>query len=244
MKKKRCRFFIKKPRVAAEMKASHGAEFEFIFVDDGSATARCASRVSCTRRTPRAVCLVQPQLRQGGRYLRGFTGRQGDYVATMDADLQDPPALLPQMLDTLLTGEYDCAATRRTTRKGEPPLRSWFARKFYQIINKMSDTEIVDGARDFRLMSRKMTDAVLSMAEYNRFSKGIFSWVGFKTKWFDYENIERVAGTTKWNFWGLFKYSIEGIVGFSTTPLLIAAGRACCSVFSRSSASSLSSSAR
>jgi len=128
------------------------------------------------------------------------------------------------VLDTLLTGEYDCAATRRTTRKGEPPLRSWFARKFYQIINKMSDTEIVDGARDFRLMSRKMTDAVLSMAEYNRFSKGIFSWVGFKTKWFDYENIERVAGTTKWNFWGLFKYSIEGIVGFSTTPLLIAAG--------------------
>ena len=116
------------------------------------------------------------------------------------------------------------SSSRRTTRKGEPPLRSWFARKFYQIINKMSDTEIVDGARDFRLMSRKMTDAVLSMAEYNRFSKGIFSWVGFKTKWFDYENIERVAGTTKWNFWGLFKYSIEGIVGFSTTPLLIAAG--------------------
>ena len=149
---------------------------------------------------------------------------RADCVISMDADLQDPPALLPQMLDTLLTGEYDCAATRRTTRKGEPPLRSWFARKFYQIINKMSDTEIVDGARDFRLMSRKMTDAVLSMAEYNRFSKGIFSWVGFKTKWFDYENIERVAGTTKWNFWGLFKYSIEGIVGFSTTPLLIAAG--------------------
>ena len=150
--------------------------------------------------------------------------RRCDAAISMDADLQDPPALLPQMLDTLLTGEYDCAATRRTTRKGEPPLRSWFARKFYQIINKMSDTEIVDGARDFRLMSRKMTDAVLSMAEYNRFSKGIFSWVGFKTKWFDYENIERVAGTTKWNFWGLFKYSIEDIVGFSTTPLLIAAG--------------------
>ena len=137
-------------------------------------------------------------------------------------ELED--GIAEQKLGTLLTGEYDCAATRRTTRKGEPPLRSWFARKFYQIINKMSDTEIVDGARDFRLMSRKMTDAVLSMAEYNRFSKGIFSWVGFKTKWFDYENIERVAGTTKWNFWGLFKYSIEGIVGFSTTPLLIAAG--------------------
>lgn len=141
----------------------------------------------------------------------------------MDADLQDPPALLPQMLDTLLTGDYDCAATRRTTRKGEPPVRSWFARKFYQIINRMSDTEIVDGARDFRLMSRRMTDAVLSMAEYNRFSKGIFSWVGFRTRWFDYENIERVAGQTKWNFWSLFKYSIEGIVGFSTAPLVASA---------------------
>ena len=141
----------------------------------------------------------------------------------MDADLQDPPALLPEMLDALLTGDYDCAATRRTTRKGEPRLRSWFARLFYRIINKMSDTEIVDGARDFRLMSRRMVDAVLEMAEYNRFSKGIFSWVGFSTKWFDYENVERVAGQTKWNFWSLFKYSIEGIVGFSTTPLLVAA---------------------
>ena len=153
----------------------------------------------------------------------GLQAAKGDYVATMDADLQDPPALLPQMLDTLLTGEYDCAATRRTTRKGEPPLRSWFARKFYQIINKMSDTEIVDGARDFRLMSRRMVDAVLEMSEYNRFSKGIFSWVGFKTKWFAYQNVERVAGQTKWNFWSLFKYSIEGIVGFSTQPLVMAA---------------------
>ncbi len=121
----------------------------------------------------------------------------------MDADLQDPPSLLPEMLELLLSGEYDCAATRRTTRGGEPPVRSWFAKKFYQIINKLSDTEIVDGARDFRLMSGKMTDAVLSMTEYNRFSKGIFSWVGFKTKWIDYKNVERVAGTTKWNFWGL-----------------------------------------
>ena len=147
-----------------------------------------------------------------------------DMIVSMDADLQDPPSLLPEMLELLLSGEYDCAATRRTTREGEPPVRSWFAKKFYQIINKLSDTEIVDGARDFRLMSRKMTDAVLSMAEYNRFSKGIFSWVGFKTKWIDYKNVERVAGTTKWNFWGLLKYSIEGIVGFSTAPLLMAAG--------------------
>ena len=123
----------------------------------------------------------------------------------------------------LLTGDYDCAATRRTTREGEPPVRSWFARMFYRIINKMSDTEIVDGARDFRLMSRRMVDAVLEMSEYNRFSKGIFSWVGFKTKWFAYQNVERVAGQTKWNFWSLFKYSIEGIVGFSTQPLVMAA---------------------
>ena len=218
-------FYKEASRVAAEMKASHGAEFEFIFVDDGSrdGTLRVARELHAQDPRVRYVSFSRNFGKEAGIYA-GLQAAKGDYVATMDADLQDPPALLPQMLDTLLTGEYDCAATRRTTRKGEPPLRSWFARKFYQIINKMSDTEIVDGARDFRLMSRKMTDAVLSMAEYNRFSKGIFSWVGFKTKWFDYENIERVAGTTKWNFWGLFKYSIEGIVGFSTTPLLIAAG--------------------
>ena len=126
-------------------------------------------------------------------------------------------------LETLLTGEYDCAATRRTTRQGEPPIRSFFARLFYRIINKMSDTEIVDGARDYRLMCRSMVDAVLSMGEYNRFSKGIFSWVGFRTKWFEYVNVERVAGETKWNFWKLFLYSIEGIVGFTTAPLALAA---------------------
>ena len=203
-------FYKEASRVAAEMKASHGAEFEFIFVDDGSrdGTLRVARELHAQDPRVRYVSFSRNFGKEAGIYA-GLQAAKGDYVATMDADLQDPPALLPQMLDTLLTGEYDCAATRRTTRKGEPPLRSWFARKFYQIINKMSDTEIVDGARDFRLMSRKMTDAVLSMAEYNRFSKGIFSWVGFKTKWFDYENIERVAGTTKWNFWGLFKYSIE-----------------------------------
>ena len=218
-------FYKEASRVAAEMKTSHGADFEFIFVDDGSrdGTCRVARELHAQDDRVRYVSFSRNFGKEAGIYA-GLQAAKGDYVATMDADLQDPPALLPQMLDTLLTGEYDCAATRRTTRKGEPPLRSWFARKFYQIINKMSDTEIVDGARDFRLMSRKMTNAVLSMAEYNRFSKGIFSWVGFKTKWFDYENIERVAGTTKWNFWGLFKYSIEGIVGFSTTPLLMAAG--------------------
>ena len=212
-------FYKEASRVAAEMKASHGAEFEFIFVDDGSrdGTLRVARALHAQDPRVRYVSFSRNFGKEAGIYA-GLQAARGDYVATMDADLQDPPALLPQMLDTLLTGEYDCAATRRTTRKGEPPLRSWFARKFYQIINKMSDTEIVDGARDFRLMSRKMTDAVLSMAEYNRFSKGIFSWVGFKTKWFDYENIERVAGTTKWNFWGLFKYSVEGRVGCSPPP--------------------------
>ena len=216
-------FYKEASRVAAEMKASHGAEFEFIFVDDGSrdGTLRVARELHAQDPRVRYVSFSRNFGKEAGIYA-GLQAAKGDYVATMDADLQDPPALLPQMLDTLLTGEYDCAATRRTTRKGEPPLRSWFARKFYQIINKMSDTEIVDGARDFRLMSRKMTDAVLSMAEYNRFSKGIFSWVGFKTKWFDYENIERVAGTTKWNFWGLCKYAIDGIINFSHVPLSIA----------------------
>lgn len=153
----------------------------------------------------------------------GLKAARGDYVAMLDADLQDPPSLLPEMLDALISGEYDCAATRRTTRKGEPPVRSFFARLFYRIINKMSDTEIVDGARDFRLMTRQMVDAILSMGEYNRFSKGIFSWVGFRTKWLEYTNVERVAGTTKWNFWKLFRYSIDGIVGFSTAPLALAA---------------------
>ena len=205
---------------------ANGFSYEVIFVNDGSTDRSWQVIEQLQAQAPDKVRGIKFRRNYGKSpaLFCGFEQAQGDVVITMDADLQDPPALLPQMLDTLLTGEYDCAATRRTTRKGEPPLRSWFARKFYQIINRMSDTEIVDGARDFRLMSRKMTDAVLSMAEYNRFSKGIFSWVGFKTKWFDYENIERVAGTTKWNFWGLFKYSIEGIVGFSTTPLLMAAG--------------------
>ena len=217
-------FYREASRVAAAMKASHGADFEFIFVDDGSkdGTLRVARELHDADPRVRYVSFSRNFGKEAGIYA-GLQAARGDYVATMDADLQDPPALLPEMLDALLTGDYDCAATRRTTRKGEPRLRSWFARLFYRIINKMSDTEIVDGARDFRLMSRRMVDAVLEMAEYNRFSKGIFSWVGFSTKWFDYENVERVAGQTKWNFWSLFKYSIEGIVGFSTTPLLVAA---------------------
>ena len=152
----------------------------------------------------------------------GFCNARGEYVAVMDADMQDPPSLLPKMLEILESGEYDSVATRRADRKGEPPIRSWFARKFYHIINKISDADIVDGARDFRLMKREMVDAIVSMSEYNRFSKGIFGWIGFRTYWLPYENVERVAGETKWNFWKLFKYAIDGIINFSQAPLSIA----------------------
>ena len=152
----------------------------------------------------------------------GFCNIHGDYAAVMDADLQDPPSLLPQMLDILKSGAYDSVATRRADRSGEPPIRSWFARKFYQIINKISDADIVDGARDFRMMKREMVDVIISMSEYNRFSKGIFGWVGFRTYWLSYENVERVAGETKWNFWKLFRYAMDGIVNFSQAPLSIA----------------------
>ena len=152
----------------------------------------------------------------------GFCNAKGDYVCVMDADMQDSPALLPQMLAILETGEYDSVATRRVSRDGEPPIRSFFARMFYKLINRISDADIVDGARDFRLMKREMVDAIVSMCEYNRFSKGIFGWIGFRTKWLPYKNVERVAGETKWSFWKLFKYSIDGIVNFSQAPLSIA----------------------
>ena len=152
----------------------------------------------------------------------GFCNARGDYVAVMDADMQDPPSLLPQMLSILETEEYDSVATRRVSRDGEPPIRSFFARMFYKLINRISDADIVDGARDFRLMKREMVDAIVSMCEYNRFSKGIFGWIGFRTKWLPYKNVERVAGETKWSFWKLFKYSIDGIVNFSQAPLSIA----------------------
>lgn len=152
----------------------------------------------------------------------GFCNAKGDYVAVMDADMQDPPELLPQMLKILETDEYDSVATRRVTREGEPPIRSFFARMFYKIINKISDADIVDGARDFRLMKQEMVKTIVEMGEYNRFSKGIFGWIGFRTKWLPFENVERVAGETKWSFWKLFKYSLDGIVNFSQAPLSIA----------------------
>lgn len=155
--------------------------------------------------------------------LAGLRHAKGDFVAVMDADLQDPPALLPEMLKAVTEEGYDCAGTRRTTRKGEPPIRSFFARCFYRLINAISEVQLEDGARDYRLFSRPMVDALLSLTEYNRFSKGLFAWVGFRTKWFEFENVERVAGETKWSFWKLFKYSLEGITSFTTAPLVISA---------------------
>ncbi len=152
----------------------------------------------------------------------GFCNAKGDYIAVMDADMQDPPSLLPQMIEILEGGEYDSVATRRTSRTGEPPIRSWFAKRFYRLVNRISDADIVDGARDFRLMRREMAEAIVSMGEYNRFSKGIFGWIGFRTYWMPYDNIERAAGETKWNFWKLFKYAIDGIISFSQAPLSIA----------------------
>ena len=210
-------------QVAEEMKASHGADFEFIFVDDGSKdkTLSIARELHKQDARVRYISFSRNFGKEAG-ILAGLKAAKGDYVAMMDADLQDPPALLPQMLDALLQEDYDCAATRRTNRKGEPPIRSFFARMFYKIINRLSDADIVDGARDYRLMRRRMVDAILALPEYNRFSKGIFGWVGFKTKWLEYVNVERVAGETKWSFWKLFLYSLEGIVAFTTAPLALA----------------------
>ena len=205
---------------------------EFVFIDDGSTDGTLEEIHQLAHRDGRVryVSFSRNFGKEAGLYA-GLVHARGDLVATLDADLQDPPALLPEMTMFLLahTG-YDCVATRRATRAGEPPIRSFFARQFYRIINRMSGTAIVDGARDFRLMTRRFVDAVLSLAEYNRFSKGIFSWVGFKTHWISYENVERAAGTTKWSFWSLFRYSIEGIVGFSTAPLVFASflGFLCC----------------
>lgn len=210
-------------RVAEEMKSSHGADFEFIFVDDGSRdnTLSIARELHKQDERVRYISFSRNFGKEAG-ILAGLEAAKGDYVAMMDADLQDPPALLPRMLDALLEEDYDCAATRRTNRKGEPPIRSFFARMFYKIINRLSDADIVDGARDYRLMRRRMVDAILALPEYNRFSKGIFGWVGFKTKWLEYVNVERVAGETKWSFWKLFLYSLEGIVAFTTAPLALA----------------------
>lgn len=198
-------------------------QFEFIFINDGSKdkTLDEIRKISSSDERVYYVSFSRNFGKEAAIYA-GLQKSTGDYVALLDADLQDPPSLLPEMYHSLKTEDYDCVATRRQDRKGEPPIRSFFAKKFYQLINMISDTEVVDGARDFRLMSRQMVDAIISVGEYNRFSKGIFGWVGFNTKWISYENVERVAGQTKWSFWSLFAYSLEGIVAFSTRPLAIA----------------------
>lgn len=207
-------------KVAKNMKK---VEFEFLFINDGSkdSTLDILRNLSESDSRVRYVSFSRNFGKEAAMYA-GFSNATGDYVAVMDADLQDPPALLPEMYDAITKEGYDSVATRRVTRQGEPPIRSFFARMFYKLINKISNADIVDGARDYRLMTRQMVDSILSMSEYNRFSKGIFGWVGFDTKWIAYENVERVAGETKWNFWKLFIYSLEGIVAFSTVPLTIA----------------------
>ena len=196
---------------------------EFIFVNDGSSDGTLELIKELSQRDSRVkyISLSRNFGKEAAMYA-GFCNVSGDYVAVMDADLQDPPDLLPKMLEILRTGEYDCVAARRSSRKGEPPVRSWFAHRFYRLINRLSDAEVVDGARDFRLMRRAMADAIVSMGEYNRFSKGIFGWVGFRTRWLSYENIERVAGQTKWSFWRLLLYAVDGIINFSQAPLNIA----------------------
>lgn len=211
-------FYREIDRVSAGL----SADIEILFVDDGSSDGTLPTLRALAEKDKRVRYISFS--RNFGKEAAMYAGLQnaaGDYVAIMDADLQDPPALLPEMYRVLKEEDYDSIGTRRSTRKGEPPVRTFFAKLFYRIINKISKVQMVPGARDFRLMKRRMVDAVLSLSEYNRFTKGIFQWVGFKTKWLSYENIERVAGKTKWSFWKLFKYSLECIVAFSTVPLAI-----------------------
>jgi len=216
-------FFPEIQRTADSMSAANELCFEFLFVDDGSKdnTLKLLRQYAKQDSRVRYISFSRNFGKEAAIYA-GFKNCTGNYAATIDADMQDPPSLLPEMYQLLQSGQYDSVATRRADRKGEPPIRSFFARCFYKLINKISDADIVDGARDFRLMNRAMVDAIISMGEYNRFSKGIFGWVGFRTKWLPYENVERIAGETKWSFWKLLKYSIQGIIAFSTVPLAIA----------------------
>lgn len=198
-------------------------QLELIFVDDGSKddTLEVIKQL-CEEDNRIHYLSFSRNFGKESAIYAGMKDASGDYVAVMDVDMQDPPSLLPQMYQILTKEkEYDCVATRRTTRKGEPPIRSFFARQFYKLINKISKTQVVDGARDFRMMTRRMVDSILSMEEYNRFSKGIFGWVGFQTKWLEYVNVKRVAGETKWSFWKLLVYALDGIIAFSTAPLIL-----------------------
>lgn len=199
-------------------------DFEYLFINDGSKDSTLDLITEFADGDPRVkyISFSRNFGKEAAMYA-GFCNAKGDYVTVMDSDMQDPPSLLPQMAEILEQCEYDSVATRRVTRAGEPPVRSFFARAFYKIINRISDADVVDGARDFRLMRREMVDTIVSMGEANRFSKGIFGWIGFKTYWLSYENVERAAGETKWSFWKLLKYAIDGMVNFSQAPLMISA---------------------
>lgn len=217
-------FYEEIQKVMQQMKDEHShLTFELLFIDDGSKdrTLEILREMSLQDERVRFISFSRNFGKEAGMFA-GLENSKGDYVVVMDADLQHPPAFLPQMYNYVKDGEYDCATTRRVSRKGESKIRSAFARAFYKVMNKISQTEIVDGAQDFRFMTRQMVDSILSMKEYNRFSKGIFSWVGFKVRYIEYENVERAAGTTAWSFWGLFRYSLEGIFAFSTAPLALA----------------------
>ena len=198
-------------------------DFELLFVNDGSRdqTLDIMKELANNDKRIKYISFSRNFGKEAAMYA-GFENSTGDYVCLMDADLQDPPKLLPEMVKAIEEEGYDSAATRRVTRKGEPPIRSLFARMFYKIMNKISDTELMDGARDYRLMTRQFVNSLLDMKEYNRFSKGLFGWVGYKTKWIEFENVERVAGETKWSFWKLLVYAVDGAVAFSTAPLAIA----------------------
>lgn len=215
-------FYDKITEIMGDMVKKYNIDYELMFVDDGSKdkTLEKFRELAKLDKKVRYISFSRNFGKESGMYA-GLQNSKGDYVVVLDADLQHPPEFIPKMYEFVKDGEFDCATTRRVSRKGESPVRSWFARLFYKIMNKISQTEIVDGAQDFRFMTRHMVDSILSMTEYNRFSKGIFSWVGFKTKYIEYENVERAAGTTSWSFMNLFKYSLEGIMAFSTFPLTI-----------------------
>lgn len=202
--------------------AERDMELEVLYIDDGS-WDHTVQEIRKLRETDERVHMVSFSRNFGkeAAMYAGLENAAGDYVVFMDADLQDPPSLLAEMF-TYIDQGYDTVATRRVSRKGEPPIRSFFARRFYHLMKRISRTEIMDGARDYRLMTRQVVDAILSMKEYNRFTKGIFGWVGFETKWLEYENVERARGETKWSFWKLFVYSLDGIAAFSTVPLMLA----------------------
>lgn len=220
-----------------EVLLSQQWDYELLFVNDGSRDKTLPLLRQLAQQDARVKYLsFSRNFGKEAAMYAGFCNAKGQYVAVMDADLQDPPSLLPQMMELLESGQYDSVATRRVSRAGEPPIRSWFARQFYRLINAISDADVVDGARDFRLMRREMVDAVVAMGERNRFSKGIFGWIGFRTYWLPYENVERAAGETKWNFWSLFGYAVDGIVNFSQLPLSLASwlgfGMTACAFFS------------